>query len=62
MAARDVTGSWHLKEDPPILTPVDKETRDGVVEGLKANAQTLTPERRFLLSRFITSPMSDTVL
>jgi uncharacterized protein (DUF2252 family) len=52
VAARDVTGSWHLKDDPPILTPVDKETRDAVVEGLKVYAHTLTPERRFLLSRY----------
>jgi hypothetical protein len=45
VAARDVTGSWHLKDDPPILTPVDKETRDAVIERFKAYAQTLSPER-----------------
>lgn len=52
VAARDVTGSWHLKEDPPILISVDKETRDAVVEGLRPYAHTLTPERRFLLGRY----------
>ncbi|HYK37445.1 DUF2252 domain-containing protein [Alloacidobacterium sp.] len=52
VAVRDVTGTWHLREDPPILTPVSKEIRDGVVAGLKDYAQTLSPERRFLLSRF----------
>ena len=52
VAARDVTGSWHLKDDPPILTPVDKETRDAVIERFKAYAQTLSPERRFLLGRY----------
>jgi uncharacterized protein (DUF2252 family) len=52
VAARDVTGSWRLKEDPPILTPVSKEERDAIVEGLKGYAQTLSPERRYLLSRY----------
>jgi uncharacterized protein (DUF2252 family) len=45
-------GSWRLREDPPILTAVDKTTREKVIKSLNGYAQSLTPERRLMLSRY----------
>ncbi|MFD0938566.1 DUF2252 domain-containing protein [Methylobacterium trifolii] len=49
---RRVDGGWRFREEPPILTRVDEETRDGVITGLEHYAETLPPERRFMLSRY----------
>jgi len=49
---RDVTGSWTLHEDPPILTHIPDKLRDQIYEGLNAYADTLNPERRYLLGRY----------
>lgn len=49
---RDVTGSWMLREDPPILTHIPDKLRTQVIEGLNAYADTLNPERRYLLGRY----------
>lgn len=47
-----VNGGWRLREDPPLMVRVDDETREKVVEGLNHYAQTLSYERRFMLSRY----------
>ena len=52
VAERRTDGSWRLQADPPILTPVDAETREGVVTGLERYAETLPRERRFMLDRY----------
>ncbi len=52
IAERIVDGAWRLRNDPPVLTRVDPETREKVVQGLNAYGQTLTAERRYLLSRY----------
>ena len=49
---RQVHGGWRFKEEPPILTRVDEETRAGVITGLEHYAETLPRERRFMLSRY----------
>lgn len=45
-------GSWSFREDPPILTKVADAVRDKVVEGLNRYVLSLSPERRFMLSRY----------
>jgi uncharacterized protein (DUF2252 family) len=52
VADRGSDGSWSFREDPPILTKVDDATRDKVIKGLNSYAQSLSPERRFMLSRY----------
>jgi len=52
VAERRTDGSWRLKTDAPILTPVDDATREGVVTGLERYAETLPRERRFMLDRY----------
>jgi uncharacterized protein (DUF2252 family) len=52
IANHQVDGSWRFREDPPIQTIIDKESRDSVLQGLDHYALSLTPERRFMLSRY----------
>jgi uncharacterized protein (DUF2252 family) len=52
VADRSVDGGWRFKEDPPILTPVDAETREKVITALDAYAETVAPERQFMLRRY----------
>ncbi|WP_246686154.1 DUF2252 domain-containing protein [Methylobacterium sp. WL8] len=49
---RRVDGGWRFREDAPILTGVDDETREAVITGLEHYAETLPRERRFMLSRY----------
>lgn len=49
---RHSLGGWRFKKEPPILTPVDDETRDSVIKGLEHYAETLSRERRFMLNRY----------
>jgi uncharacterized protein (DUF2252 family) len=52
VAERRTDGGWQLRTDPPILTPVDEATREGIVTGLERYAETLPRERRFMLDRY----------
>ena len=52
VAERRTDGGWRLREDPPILTPVDDATREAIVSGLERYAETLPRERRFMLDRY----------
>ncbi|WP_375454000.1 DUF2252 domain-containing protein [uncultured Methylobacterium sp.] len=49
---RRVDGGWRFREDPPILTRVDDETREAAITGLEHYAETLPRERRFMLNRY----------
>lgn len=49
---RRVDGGWRFKEEPPILTRVDAETREAVTSALERYAETLPRERRFMISRY----------
>jgi uncharacterized protein (DUF2252 family) len=51
-AERAVDGKWHLLHTPPVLTRVDDETREKVIDGLNSYADSLTRERRYMLSRY----------
>jgi len=52
IANHSADGTWAFRDDPPILTAIDSPTRKKVMEGLNRYAQSLTPERRFMLSRY----------
>ena len=52
VAERRTDGGWRLRDDPPILTPVDDATRAAVITGLERYAETLPRERRFMLDRY----------
>ena len=45
-------GSWTLRNDPPVLTRVNKETKAKVIDALNQYALTLGPERRMMLGRY----------
>jgi uncharacterized protein (DUF2252 family) len=45
-------GQWRFHEDPPVLTRVDKKTRDRVIAALHRYAPTLPRERQFMLSKY----------
>ena len=51
-AERGAKGSWSLRQDPPILTPVDNKTRKKIIDSLSDYAKTLPPERRYMLRRY----------
>jgi uncharacterized protein (DUF2252 family) len=52
IAERGVNGAWRLREAPPVLTHVDQATREKIIDGLNAYADTLTRERRYMLGRY----------
>ena len=43
---------WHFVADPPLLTAVSPQTRDGVIEGLGDYLSTLHHTRQHLLERY----------
>jgi uncharacterized protein (DUF2252 family) len=51
-AERGVDGAWHLLHTPPVLTRVDREIREKVIDGLNGYANSLSRERRYMLSRY----------
>lgn len=52
VAERSVNGGWRFRNDPPVLTKVDKETWEKVTSALYEYAETVPRERRFLLHRY----------
>jgi len=52
VAEQDGRGSWRLRDDPPIQTPVSNATREAVITGLAQYALSLPRARRSLLSRY----------
>src|SRR5579862_5834756 len=51
-ADRGVDGGWRFKDDPPVLTPVDTDTREKIISALNAYVNTVAPARRFMLRRY----------
>jgi uncharacterized protein (DUF2252 family) len=51
-AERGVDGAWHLLQTPPVLTRIDSNTREKVIDGLNGYADSLSLERRYMLSRY----------
>ena len=52
MADRSVDGGWRLRSDAPLLEPVDAATHDKIIGALNAYADTVAPERHFMLRRY----------
>ncbi len=52
VAEKQRDGSWRFREDPPVLTRVDRKTSDAVAHSLEAYAATLPRERQFMLTRY----------
>jgi uncharacterized protein (DUF2252 family) len=48
----DTNGSWTFRNDPPVLTQVDKATKQKVIKSLNDYALTLSRERRIMLNRY----------
>ena len=48
----DTNGKRQFRENPPILTKIDVQTREEVIDGLNAYALSLRPEMRYLLGRY----------
>ncbi len=52
VADRQRNGSWVFRDSPPVLTRVDKATRQKVIDSLNPYSLTLPRERRFMLNRY----------
>jgi uncharacterized protein (DUF2252 family) len=52
VAAKDANGHWRFREDPPILTRANSSRRKALISALEKYSQTLTLERRYMLSRY----------
>jgi uncharacterized protein (DUF2252 family) len=51
VAERTARRRWKFKEDPPVLTPAHA-SKGKIIDALKRYAASLSPERRFMLSRY----------
>jgi uncharacterized protein (DUF2252 family) len=49
---RDSKGVWSFREDPPVLTRVDKATKRKVIDALNRYSLTLSRDRRLMLGRY----------
>jgi uncharacterized protein (DUF2252 family) len=62
VAHRGHDGGWRFREDPPILTRVDDETRGRVIESLREYAEHLSPAYRFMLGRYAVADVAHRVV
>jgi len=51
-AHRGADGRWAFKSRPPILTPVEADTRAHIIDGLDAYTPTIPADRRHMLRRY----------
>lgn len=49
---RRANGAFRLRENPPVLTRVSQSTREKIIDGLNVYAQSLSPQRRYLLGQY----------
>jgi uncharacterized protein (DUF2252 family) len=52
VADRSSDGSWAFRDDPPVLTRIDKATKERVINALNEYAVTLPRERRLMLGHY----------
>lgn len=52
VADREAEGLWTFRDTPPVLTRVDKTTRQKVIDSLDSYSTTLSRERRIMLNRY----------
>jgi uncharacterized protein (DUF2252 family) len=52
VAAKNGSGRWQFREDPPILTTINAVTKKKLITALEQYALTLSRERRYMLSKY----------
>lgn len=52
VADREAEGVWTFRDSPPVLTRVDKTTRQKIIDSLGPYSLTLSRERRIMLNRY----------
>jgi uncharacterized protein (DUF2252 family) len=52
VADRVSDGVWNFRDDPPVLTRLDKTTKQKVIDSLTPYSLTLSRERRLMLNRY----------
>ena len=52
VADHDNNGSWTYRDLPPVLTRVDKTTKQKIIDALEPYSRTLPRERRIMLNRY----------
>jgi uncharacterized protein (DUF2252 family) len=52
VADRQANGVWTFRDTPPVLTKVDKTTKQKVIKSLNEYALSLSRERRIMLNRY----------
>ena len=50
--ADKVHGSWCFRDSPPVLTTIDKATKNKIIQALNEYSLTLPRERRIMLARY----------
>jgi len=62
VADRERNGSWTFREDPPVLTRVDKDTKRRVIRALNQYSLTLSRERRVMLAHYYAADVAHRVV
>jgi uncharacterized protein (DUF2252 family) len=62
VADHERNGSWSFRDDPPVLTRVDKATKRKVIDALNRYSLTLPRERRIMLGRYYTVDVAHRVV
>jgi uncharacterized protein (DUF2252 family) len=62
VARRQADGGWRFAEDPPILTRVDDQTRDKIIESLKEYVMSLPHGYRQMFRRYAVADVAHRVV
>ncbi len=62
IADKNAEGRWQFKEDPPILTRVNSPMKSKIIDALEQYSLSLSPERRYMLSRYRLADVSHRVV
>jgi uncharacterized protein (DUF2252 family) len=62
VADKTKNGSWSFRDDPPVLTRVDKATKQKVIDALNRYSLTLSRERRIMLGRYAIADVAHRVV
>jgi uncharacterized protein (DUF2252 family) len=62
VADRHGRGSWAFRDDPPVLTRVDKSTKQKVIKALNQYSHTLPRDWRIMLGRYCVADIAHRVV
>jgi len=62
VADQDAKGTWTFRNDPPVLTHVDKTIKRKVIDALNRYSQTLSRDRRLMLGRYSVADVAHRVV